>query len=125
MATDYTPILLDMLAAFGASTFYYAHGSFQHSDTYIDRCWRHYNYTHRVACAPQRRDALIRQGWIREVRSELCRGGYGMGYRLTDKALDLADETTAAADGSMDWLREQPSRVAFIAACREQDALPR
>lgn len=93
MATDYTPLVLDMLAAFRADTFEWFGGSFSADRTHDAGTWAwpwEYKHTWTVAASAATRDALLRQGWIEKLP-----GGslFLVGaYRMSAKALGLVNE---------------------------------
>jgi hypothetical protein len=86
MSTDYTALVADMWAAFGAEPFTWSIGSFSRTREFDAGSlgWpRRYIHTATVAAHPSTRQALIRAGSGEEVAASL-----GNVYRLTKRACE-------------------------------------
>ena len=86
MSTDYTPLVADMWAAFGAEPFTWSFGSFSRTREFDAGSlgWpRRYIHEATVPCHPSTRQALIRAGSVEEVAAS--RGNV---YRLTKAACE-------------------------------------
>jgi hypothetical protein len=93
VATDYTPLVTDLLCAYGATPFDWYYGAFAvtrvHDVGTTAFPWE-FNHTWLVQAPAPTRDALLRQGWIERIPPAL-RGTAGE-WRLSPKALALAVE---------------------------------
>jgi len=102
MATDYTPLVLDMLAAFAASPFDWYGDAFCITHTYnagsFTWPWE-YRHTWNVSAKAATRDALIRHGWIERLPPLLRNVD---DFRLTSQALALIEGQP------YDWRQRQP-----------------
>jgi len=117
MATDYTDLVLDLLAAFGGGTFRHdaskGCGFYRYHTHDVGSFGWPWEFNHRweVPAAPATRDALLRQGWIEALPCALTMGNE---YRVTSKAFALlADEYTASWKWSRaPWLAYDAARAA-------------
>ena len=117
MATDYTPLVTDLLCAYGAQPFDWYGDSFETTGTHDVGTTSHpWEFRHEwcVAAPAATRDALLRQGWVERIPSAL-RAPAG-GWRLSGKALALA------ADFPYGWRSACPSWQAYLAAKAEAEA---
>ena len=111
MATDYTPLVTDMLCAYGAQPFDWYYGAFAASRTHdVGTTAFPWEFRHHwwVKAPAATRDALLRQGWVERIPPAL-RDPAG-GWRLSGKALALA------ADFPYGWRSACPSWQTYLAA---------
>ena len=117
MATDYTPLVTDMLCAYGATPFDWYYGAFAASRTHnVGTTAFPWEFAHAwsVTAPAATRDALLRQGWVEAIPTSL-RATAG-GLRLSSKALALA------ATFEYGWRSACPSWTAYLAAADAAEA---
>jgi hypothetical protein len=124
VATDYTDLVLDLLAAFGADSFHYSASDYD-AERGRGRFWRtlthdvgstswpwEFRHTWSVPAAVATRDALVRRGWI----EPLPRGALVLGdqHRVTSKALALLanEETPSWKTSRAPWQAYAAARAA-------------
>jgi hypothetical protein len=117
VATDYTPLVTDMLCAYGATPFDWYYGAFAASRTHdvgsLGWPWE-FRHEWTVTAPAATRNALLRQGWVEAIPTSL-RGTAG-GLRLSSKALALA------ATYEYGWRSACPSWTAYRAAADAAEA---
>ena len=119
MTIDYTDLVYDMVAAYGADTFDWSTGHFtrsrMHNAGSFGWPWE-FRHGWRIEAASATRDALIRRGLV-EIIPDPIRRSEGT-YRMSLAAMALVEDRVRSIEG----LVSAPSMVAFRDAKRRAEA---